>query len=786
MKSKFFKTSFNWKETLEALIEINYLAIIFLVPLFFSYLFPTYNIFELNKLFLFKTLTWLLLLFSGFKLIFYSGNFLIAKFDRKKILKLFKGYLLIPIVFIVGLAITLFFSVDISQSFYGSYDRQEGFLSYLFYFIWFVLLLVNIKSSDKKKTDRKIKNIIIVSVISGFIVALYGVLQFLNIDFVIWEVSSFLDLRITSTLGQPNFLASYLLLVIPLSFYLLIKSPKFLGRFFYLLILIIQIFCLFITASRGALLSLVFVSLAVFLFLWFKIRINLLKKIVIICGFLSLVFLGLFSLEYISPGRISNVFNLQYGSSAVRVIFYKVAVSAISERPVFAYGLENSSEVFIKYYKPDWGVYGDVGSTTDRAHNLLLDILLNGGFFALIIFSLLYYQLFYLAKRNIKKEGAYSISLFLASGAAAYLISLLFSFTIISGEVYFWLYLAILSVINLSNNLTLNQDYIKIEKEIDVPKKIKIKTIMILYYFIACFILMVIIYYGINSEKRTLMADYYFNKIYYTLAEKQYFDTLVLNSYLLAEKTNIVNQNYYDQFLASKLSEFYPGISELSSKYIIKNELERIDSILGFNGYKNVLAHADINGALGNINKSEEYFSTLEKFSPFWPILYSAKGQAQFLNKKYIQAINTYQTALSDLPKADDPRFKKDNDQHYKNVLFYYYFFNREIANSYFSLSDYNQAEIFYQKAYLYNISDFSLLKKIADTYYLRSNFLEAIRYNEYGYKKNPKDYHWPLAISILYHENNNQVKAIEYLNQAIKLAPDQDEVKNLQMQYSH
>ena len=785
MKLNFSRLSAPYKEILEILIEINYLAIIFLVPLFFAYLFPTHNIFELNKLALFKGLVWLLILFSGFKFIFFPRSYILSNLSRKEIFSYFNKYLLLPLIFIVGLAMLLIFSINPAQSFFGSYDRQEGFISYLFYFVWFLLVFFNISSSKSEIIKKKIERIIITAVFSGFLISLYGVLQALNIDFLTWAESSPLSFRISSTLGQPNFLASFLLLLIPLTAYLFLKTKNFLVKFFYSFVIILQILSLFFTASRGALFAFALIIFVVFIFIGTKIKISILKKTLIIFSFLAVLIFGVFEIEHFLPGRITSLTDFNYGSLAVRKTFYKVSVKVILEKPFFGYGLENSSEMFIKYYEPDWGVYGDIGATTDRAHNLILDILLNGGIFALLFFSLLYYQFVYLIKRNIKTDSLNSVSLFLGLGLAAYLISLMFSFTIVSGEIFFWLFLAILSSLSFSNELSKNTILFgAINKEYPINKIINKKR-RLLYYFFFTLLLIVVAGGGINIEKRNIMADYYFGKLYSTLAENKYFETLILNDYLLAEKTNVVNQTFYNQFLAEKLSEFYPNIKDVTSRYVVKRELLKIETVLKPVGYKNILALAQISGALGKINESENYFSTLREISPFWSFACSAQGQMYYINGKYQKAIDSYNYCLSTIPSVNDPRLNNNNDNHRDNVKTYYYIYNRELANSFFSLHNYDYAEIYYQRAYKNNPSEFTLLKKIADTLYLRGDLRGAIKYNERGLSRNPKDYNWSLALASLYHELGDKSKALDYLKQGIILAPDNNLLKSLQIEYS-
>ena len=794
MKLNFFKSlfrqTFHGQDILNLLIEINYLAIIFLIPLYFSYPFTTYNVFELSKLVLFKSLIWSLLFFTGLKFIFYWRPDFLNKEKRTIYQSFFKRYLAWPFIFIIGLGLSLFFSLDLAQSFFGSYDRQEGFLSYLFYFIWFLLLFINLIATSKDK-KKKIKRLVITVVVGGFLTALYGILQILNLDFVFWTEPSEITHRVTSTLGQPNFLASYLLLIIPLSFYLLIKARKLLSKFFYFLVIIAQIITLFLTASRGALCALIIVIFLYLINLSPKINLSISKKLLIAGVFLIIIISGAFGLEYFLPGRVSSVVNLRYGSTAVRMTFYKTAVSAIAQKPLFGYGLETGKDIFIKYYKPDWGIFGDVGANTDRAHNLILDILLSAGLFGLFIFILLYYQFFYLVKNNIKNEKVifqkehpnfkekdfYSLSLFLGLGAVAYLISLFFSFTIVSGEVYFFAYLAILSSLNFfaefPTHFLNNFSY-------------KLKKRNIVYVLGAVWALGLIVFSGLNYERRILTADYYFDNLYNTLATKDYFKTLAFNNYLLSEKTNSVNQDFYNQFLAEKLSEYYPSINEWMPKSLVRGELIRLNLTLQDQGYKNILAHAEVSGALGDLKNSRIYFSELEKITPAWPNTYAAEGKTYFANGRYQDALVAYQSALLTLPANHDSRLLNNNELHYKNVLIYYYTFNREIGNSYFALNNYQVAEKYYQIAYLNNPVDFTLFKKIADTYYLRGNLDEAIKYNERGFSRSPKDYNWPLALASLYYEKKELVRALKFLNDALNLSPDNQELINLKLEYSH
>jgi len=132
MKIRFLLLNKNNKlsgqNILNLLIEFSYLAIIFVVPLWFAYWFPSYNIFEFNKLIIFKIFVLLLLFFTILKLIIYPFK---LNFSFKKF---FEKYCLVPTILIAGLSFSLLKSTDLLVSFYGTIERQAGLISYLFYF----------------------------------------------------------------------------------------------------------------------------------------------------------------------------------------------------------------------------------------------------------------------------------------------------------------------------------------------------------------------------------------------------------------------------------------------------------------------------------------------------------------------------------------------------------------------------------------------------------------------------------------------------------------------------
>jgi len=755
------KLDLKGREIIDLLIEFSYLAIVFIVPIFFAAICQTYNIFELNKLFIFKVLVWLLFSLTAIKLIFYR-----IKWPLKKCW-------LIPGIFIIGLGISLFFSINPQQSFFGSYDRQAGYLSSLFYFFWFILVVFNILTIDNRSLrngpadslEKKINRVIITAVISGFLVALYGILQIFGIDFFNWPEDPLITRRTLSTFGQPNFLASWLLLVIPLSAYLIYQNKKFLLKFFYFLVLSAQIVCLFFTSSRGGFVALGVTGILFVVFLVFFSKLNKHYKFLACLGLMGLLISGFIGLNIFSPDRVAGLLDFKSGSLAARVNFYSASADAIAEKPIFGYGLENSGEVFINYYQPDWGIYGDVGSTTDKAHNLILDITLAVGFFGLILYIILYYYFFRLAGNNIRQKKMSVLSLTLVLGGAAYLISLMFSFSVIAGEVYFWLYLALLATISLG------QIEIKeLEPRVFKKESRLIKSLLILLVVLGSG-------WGAYYEFRVLTADYYFSKLYYTLAEEQYFTTFVLADHITSQNTNPINQEYYNRFLGDKLSDFYPHIKDLSSKKVVLEKMVELNKEIPEKGYENILVKGKINSVLGNYPLAEKYFSEVADKTPYWPKTYLELGNLYFKEGKIKEAIINYQLVGKILPDVNDSRL---NNGHRKIVKLYWKVISQKLGDIYFKEGNYVEAEKNYQLAYVNDTNDFTLLKNIADTYYLRGDFAKALEYNLWGLKRNPGDYSWYLGAAMIYKEMGNKEKSDFYFDKSVELAPAEKDLSGL------
>ncbi len=751
------KTIYNICDYLSAFF---YSAVIFLVPVFFTPFLANNNIFLLSKLVLFKVLVLFLAIFTLAKLLFSKHLNIIVK----KIIFVF--FLL---VFLAIFSLNLLFSSDFYLSFFGSYERGQGLLTYLYYFLFFVLVLFNLKNF------KDVKRILAAVGLSSFAVGSYALLQASGIDFVTWSEPALRTGRTFSALGQPNFLGSFLILTLPVLGYLVWLYRNNFWRWFWMLALLVSLLALLSTQSRSAWLGLFLSCFCGFLlfFYYFRDKFKNKLKITILVFFIFFVVFSALSQVPFFKNRVLSGFDLNSGSVAARINFWQAGWEAIFQKPWFGYGLENQKEALIPYYQKDWAVHSDVNVSPNRAHNLFLDILLTGGFFGLIVWLVFLLWVFLLLLNNLnkslkkKKPEIFWLNFCFFLSLLGYFITLLLGFSVLVTNIYFWLYLALLAFFSC----ILSEEPKKLLPVKPLPKKAMILAFLLLSGLSG---------YLIWQNYNYLVADIYFKELNRTYKNKNYFKSL--SSY-----QNINRLNNKDYFRNSYISLIYSDWREASRDLIYRNVIQynlrdEIDNIIP-NNYLNLKAKAKGEAILATSSESEHFtaseksFEELIDLNPKKPNHYYDIAKLYLQNKLWSKAIENFNKSLFCLPSLDSPGI---NSGHKASIRFQKYLNYSGLAQAYFAKKNYEKAEEFYWQAYKNNLGKTELYKKIADTYYKRGEPGEAIKYNLKAYSLQPDNYVWPFSVALLYQEKDNQEKALQYAQEALSLSPDNEKIKKL------
>lgn len=213
----------NW---CDRVIHIGFYLLFGLVPLLLT---PwNYELFEFNKMMAVYGLTVVIV-----------GAWIIKMISQKE-LRIARTPLDIPIaLFVSSLFVSSLFSIDPHVSWFGYYSRFNGgmwsIISYVLLYYAFVsnsrFSVLGSRSSDRGQPvnrstvqpisdNRKLKTdnvltLLKVTLSTATIVTVYGILERLGIDKHLWVQD--VQTRVFSTLGQPNWLAAYLVALIPLA-----------------------------------------------------------------------------------------------------------------------------------------------------------------------------------------------------------------------------------------------------------------------------------------------------------------------------------------------------------------------------------------------------------------------------------------------------------------------------------------------------------------------------------------------------------------------------------------
>lgn len=734
--------SFGAEKILELLAEAISLAIIFLSPFFFLAAFlPTYNTFELPKTALFFVLTGLLALVVAIRAVFFPA----AKKSGSRFL------FLVPVFFVLAIGIAQLSSIDPVRSFFGSYDWQAGFLFLVAGLVFFLALFRELSLANPERRLAKIKRLLSAASAAGGLVALYACLQILGIDYFQWSENPLFTKRAIATLGQPNFLASWLLLVLPLAIFSAWENRKRLSGFFYFLVALLEFLAILASASRGALLALS-ASLAFALILAWR-RSQSGKKVLLVAGAIMVLMIpSLWALEKSLPGRVSGLMDFTQGSAAARVNFYQAAFDAFLKKPLSGYGLENGNQVFFPYYLPDWGIYGDVGALTDKAHNVILDILLSSGLVGLLAYFALALFAWHLIRRGRELSPWSAV---LGFGLLASSLSLLFNFQSIAGAIYSWFFLAILASLAIDS-----RQYAPIKEKVSGFFLGCLGRAVLAIAALAFAVLMVVYSF------RLLIADHYYGRAYQELAAGQIFTALELYDYADSSVWNPANRSHYRLLLGRELSSIYSRSTDELEKFVIQKRLKNIRQEINGYSWEERFTAGRLDLALGSYRQAREELLSVLAESPYWPKTYFELAALSLREGRNSQALAEYSLLETILPATGDERLNPDHREAldgYRQLVF------TEEGDVYFSEGRYAEAADSYQKAYVANVRAFPLLKKIADTYYLRGDLPTALSYTLRGVARNPEDRTWLEAASLLYKELGDEDNARRYAEEAAR-----------------
>ncbi|MBI2329908.1 O-antigen ligase family protein [Candidatus Daviesbacteria bacterium] len=473
---------------LNKIIPYSFYLLFFLTPLFWSSL--NYELFEYNKMILVYAFT---VIIVGAWLLKTISDKQSLRPDGLKRLTIKRTPLDIPLLLFLGANIlSAIFSMDPHTSIWGYYSRSNGGLLSLVSYLLLYWAFVSNMDFAKVKTTLKF------GLAAGFIISLWAIFEHFgvspsciilreefNADCWIQDVQA----RVFATLGQPNWLAAYLAMLIFPAMYFFLTSTKKLTLTTYYLLLTTYYLAFTFTYSRGPTLGLiggmtVFILLSVFSGRLSELSLSVFGLPVTdkqktgklisenrqprtdnwrLLGYIlvSFIIINLLFGSALTSFRLVSKFaapvrpgisipiapsgtQLENGgteSGQIRFIVWRGAWEIFKHNPILGSGLETFAYSYYQYRPVEHNLTSEWDFLYNKAHNEYLNYLATTGIVGLGALSIIIitFITFILRKRGTESLLLYS----LLAAYISYLIYNFFLFSVVIIAVFFYLFPAL-------------------------------------------------------------------------------------------------------------------------------------------------------------------------------------------------------------------------------------------------------------------------------------------------------------------------------------------------------
>ncbi|MBU6415287.1 O-antigen ligase family protein [Patescibacteria group bacterium] len=355
--------------------------------------------------------------------VLWLGLITVAKEYRPKPSKILGAVL----IFLIVIGMADFFGANPYHSFWSNYERMEGYLLMLHLGAFFVMLATVLQ--NKKEWFWYLSAVVLGSMFS----AGYALLQKFGV-FVSLQGGS----RVDGTIGNPAYLAAYLLFSVAISLLLFFLAEKIYQRYIFGATTLFALIIIYFTATRGTTIGLLagaFAGMIGYLLLARpETRQKKLFRKFVIAGMLLIILVpgALYAMRNLyfvkSSPALTRLTSISLNDKTIRSRFmiWNMAWQGVKERPLLGWGQENFIIIFNKFYNPQ---LFDQEPWFDRSHNIVFDWLVNGGVLGFISYvSLFGASLISLWQAYRKKQMQVFECVILASLFIAYVINNFFVF----------------------------------------------------------------------------------------------------------------------------------------------------------------------------------------------------------------------------------------------------------------------------------------------------------------------------------------------------------------------
>jgi len=312
-------------------------------------------------------------------LLWAGGRVQFKGFKRQYFFWIFFGLIIVE-------SIAAFFGESVLASFFGDMERMWGIITMFHIFLFYIVARIFFG-------EREWRVFFNVSFITSLLVSAYGIIQ-RNPDFFrVYLFDAGEGSRITSTLGNPVYVAMYLLFHIGFALYFLMLSNGRKIRYFYGAVIAVDFYAFTLTDIRGAYVGLVLGAAVAAILYAFLGKRKRLKQAIVGMFVLGVIVISL-GVRFRSSdmvrhtpilGRLSTI-SIQDETTQTRFIGWNAAMQGFLKDPLTGVGMENYGVLFNEYFPARYYLFAPTETYFDRAHNQFLNVLAESGILALLLY----------------------------------------------------------------------------------------------------------------------------------------------------------------------------------------------------------------------------------------------------------------------------------------------------------------------------------------------------------------------------------------------------------------
>lgn len=464
----------RYSELFLSILNWLFSILFFSTPLLFFPLIPYQfsELFEIPKMFFVYIMTLLIVL-----------NWCVLNILSKKFCTRHSALTISLLLILLSNILSTIFSIDIYSSIFGYPTRLHGGLLSLLCYV--ALYFIYVGCFERRHVVGHVYSIVLGSIF----VSLYGIAQKFGVDSAMWNQS--VQTRVFSTLGQPNWLAAYCLIIIFLSGIVVSRLNRTTQKILYSIITILAYMSLLFSGSRSGIIGLIVGTLSIIVMVYLSGHILVIAKIYKIRIFASLAIIAFVTIGFIqilnssfridavdSLSSVEQSIGLDHSSEGgqIRLLVWKGALTVFKNYPIFGSGVETFTYSF--YANRPAGILKTSESSFlyNKAHNEFLHILATLGIFGLVAYLYFILNFLYLAFKSFKNISlSDSVLGYCLIGAFISLLTTnFFGFSVVSTSLLFFVICAFFVV------------YFKdiyVDNDILTPKiKLEINNIVAVFY----------------------------------------------------------------------------------------------------------------------------------------------------------------------------------------------------------------------------------------------------------------------------------------------------------------